>query len=154
GSKEEREQIIQRSRESDIWITSYGTLRQDIAQYEQIPFQTMILDEAQFIKNHATKTAKAVYTVRASRKFALSGTPIENSLDELWSIFQVVLPGLLPPLRQFRQLDVEKVARLTRPFILRRLKEEVLKELPEKIETVHVSDLTSEEKQLYIGYLN
>lgn len=153
GTKEERKALIEGNANADIWITSYGTIRQDIELYQDLMFQTLILDEAQFIKNYATKTAKAVRTITASRKFALSGTPIENSLDELWSIFQVVLPGLLPSLREFRQLDVQKISTLTRPFILRRLKEDVLKELPEKIESVHVSELSNEEKQLYVAYL-
>src|SRR5699024_8864994 len=140
--------------EVDVWITSYGTIRQDIGLYEGKSFQTVILDEAQFIKNHTTKTAKAVHQLVATRKYALSGTPIENSLDELWSIFYVVLPGLLPSLKQFRQLDHEHIRMLTKPFILRRVKEDVLTELPEKIESVHVSELSEVEKQLYVGYLN
>src|SRR5699024_8916621 len=154
GHKEDRVKLIEAASEVDVWITSYGTIRQDIGLYEGKSFQTVILDEAQFIKNHTTKTAKAVHQLVATRKYALSGTPIENSLDELWSIFYVVLPGLLPSLKQFRQLDHEHIRMLTKPFILRRVKEDVLTELPEKIESVHVSELSEVEKQLYVGYLN
>src|SRR5699024_5478047 len=136
-----------------IRITSYATLRQDIEHYRELNFQTLILDEAQYIKNYATKTSKAVREIKASRRFALSGTPIENSLDELWAIFQVILPGLMPNQREFRRLESKKIASLTRPFILRRLKQDVLRELPDKIESVHVSELTQEQKTLYVGYL-
>ncbi|MDY0394342.1 DEAD/DEAH box helicase [Virgibacillus halophilus] len=91
--------------------------------------------------------------IKAYRRFALSGTPIENSIGELWSIFQVILPGQMPAQKEFRQMAHEKIASLTKPFILRRLKGDVLKELPEKIETVSVSELTKEQKDLYVGYL-
>lgn len=137
----------------DVWITSYATLRQDIAYYQDIAFQTLLLDEAQYIKNYQTKTSKAIRRIKATRRFALSGTPIENSIDELWSIFQVVLPGLMPEQKTFKQLDSQKVAAITRPFILRRLKRDVLKELPDKIESVHISELTDDQKELYVGYL-
>lgn len=153
GKKEEREQIITASAEADVWITSYGTVRQDIDLYRDLHFQTLILDEAQFIKNYATKTSKAIREINALKRFALSGTPIENSLSELWAIFQVVLPGLMPNQREFNKLETEKVASLTKPFILRRVKEDVLKELPEKIESVQISELTKEQKELYVGYL-
>src|SRR5699024_11242817 len=85
----ERKTLINEATEKDIWITSYGTMRQDAALYEGLHVQTMVRDEAQFIKNYQTKTSKAVRTIDASRRFALSGTPIENSVDELWAIFQV-----------------------------------------------------------------
>src|SRR5690625_4702693 len=113
----------------------------------------MILDEAQFIKNYATKTSKAIRQIQASRRFALSGTPIENSIDELWAIFQVVLPGLMPNQRKFKQLSHDKIASITKPFILRRLKQDVLNELPDKIESIYVSELTKDQKDLYVGYL-
>ena len=126
---------------------------QDIQLYDSLSFATMILDEAQFIKNYQTKTSKAVRSIHAARRFALSGTPIENSVDELWAIFQVIMPGLLPSLKEFRQMEPKRIASLTKPFILRRIKSDVLKELPEKIESVHTSELTKEQKDLYVGYL-
>ncbi|MBP2076320.1 DEAD/DEAH box helicase [Oceanobacillus polygoni] len=153
GTPEERHQLIEASADTDVWITSYATLRQDIEIYREFSFQSMFLDEAQYIKNYATKTSRAIREIKAARRFALSGTPIENSIDELWAIFQVVLPGLMPNQRSFKQLSNEKIAMLTRPFILRRLKKDVLKELPDKIESVHVSELTKEQKDLYVGYL-
>ncbi len=153
GTPVEREKMIKESTDKDVWITSYATLRQDIEQYKELTFQTMILDEAQYIKNYATKTSQAIRQIKATRRFALSGTPIENSISELWSIFQVVLPGLMPSQRSFKQMSHEKIASLTKPFILRRLKENVLKELPDKIESTSISELTNEQKELYLGYL-
>ncbi|WP_249869415.1 DEAD/DEAH box helicase [Oceanobacillus saliphilus] len=153
GVPEDRHQLIEKSQGTNVWITSYATLRQDIEYYREMTFQTMTLDEAQYIKNYATKTSRAIREIKATRRFALSGTPIENSIDELWAIFQVVLPGLMPNHRKFKQLSNEKIAMMTRPFILRRLKKDVLKELPDKIESVHVSELTKEQKDLYVGYL-
>lgn len=153
GPPAERQEMIKELAHKDVWITSYATLRQDIEQYRELTFQTMILDEAQFIKNYATKTSQAIRQIRAGRRFALSGTPIENSIDELWAIFQVILPGLMPNQRAFKQMSHEKIAALTKPFILRRLKKDVLKELPDKIESVSVSELTNEQKELYLGYL-
>src|SRR5699024_3693020 len=153
GLPEERAQIIEKSQSADIWITSYGTVRQDIEKYRKLAFQTLTLDEAQYIKNYFTKTSRVIREIKAEKRFALSGTPIENSIDELWAIFQVILPGFLPNQREFKQMKKEKIASLTRPFILRRVKTEVLKELPEKIESVHVSELTKDQKELYVGYL-
>lgn len=153
GSPMERTAMIDPNVADDVWITSYATLRQDIELYQDITFHTLILDEAQYIKNYATKTSKAIRELKAGHRFALSGTPIENSIDELWAIFQVILPGLMPSQRNFKQLDHAKIAMLTKPFILRRLKSDVLKELPDKIESVHVSELTKEQKELYVGYL-
>ncbi|MCY9027169.1 DEAD/DEAH box helicase, partial [Priestia megaterium] len=151
GTPSEREEKLKRT--ADVWITSYPTLRQDIDLYQHLHFHALILDEAQSIKNHTTKTAVAVRTISAKKRFALSGTPIENSLDELWSIFQTILPGLFPGLRQFKNMSSEQVSRIVRPFLLRRVKKDVLKELPDKIETTHLSELTKEQKELYVGYL-
>lgn len=152
GAPAERVKMIEENDSKDVWITSYATLRQDIELYQEKTFQTLILDEAQYIKNYATKTSRAIRQIKAGRRFALSGTPIENSIDELWAIFQVILPGLMPGQRKFKQLEHDKIASLTRPFILRRVKGDVLKELPEKIESVHVSELTKDQKDLYVGY--
>src|SRR5699024_10968887 len=88
GTPQERAALVADGTDQDVWITSYGTIRQDVSLYKDKYFQTMILDEAQFIKNYQTKTSKAVREINASRRFALSGTPIENSVDELWAIFQ------------------------------------------------------------------
>ncbi|WEG11138.1 DEAD/DEAH box helicase [Pullulanibacillus sp. KACC 23026] len=153
GNPQERLDKLQSGNVPDVWITSYPTLRQDIEFYQQLPFSTLILDEAQAIKNHTTKTAKAVREIHAGTRFALSGTPIENSIDELWSIFQTIMPDFFPNQKAFRELERDKVARMIRPFLLRRLKKDVLTELPDKIETVHYSELTNQQKKLYLAYL-
>lgn len=153
GTKQERENLLKDTSGFDVLVTSYQLLRQDLEYYHGQTFSVMILDEAQAIKNDATKTARAVKSVSAGKRFALSGTPIENSLDELWSIFDAVLPGLFPAKRFFKQWPQEKVSRICRPFILRRVKQDVLHELPEKIEHVHTCELTDDQKKLYLGYL-
>ncbi|MDC3417415.1 DEAD/DEAH box helicase [Aquibacillus salsiterrae] len=153
GTPTERQAILSKEVMPDVWITSYPTLRQDIDWYKEHQFSTYFLDEAQAIKNAATKTSKAVRSIKANKRFALSGTPIENSLDELWAIFQAILPGFFPAQATFRKLDEGKISRMARPFILRRLKKDVLTELPDKIETTNISELTNEQKGLYIGYL-
>jgi SNF2 family DNA or RNA helicase/uncharacterized Zn finger protein len=153
GTPQERMEILQGTIHPDVWITSYPTLRQDIDYYKQHEFSILILDEGQAIKNYATKTAKAVREIHADTRFALSGTPIENSIDELWSIFQTIMPDFFPNQKVFRQLEPEKVAKMIQPFLLRRVKKDVLKELPDKIETLHVSELTKQQKELYLAYL-
>ncbi|MFF2885474.1 SNF2 helicase associated domain-containing protein [Paenibacillus sp. NPDC057967] len=137
----------------DIIITSYPLLRRDIEQYAKHPFHTVIFDEAQAFKNDTTQTASAVRAIKATYRFALTGTPIENRLDELWSIFRVVFPELFPSKKAFGELTREIVAKRSKPFLLRRLKADVLKELPEKIETRISSELLPEQKKLYTAYL-
>lgn len=153
GTPQEREERLKGSVTPDVWITSYPTLRQDIDFYKGREFSSLILDEAQAIKNYVTKTAKAVREIGARTRFALSGTPIENSVDELWSIFQTIMPDFFPNLKTFRQLEPEKIGKMIRPFLLRRVKRDVLKELPDKIETANYSDLTRPQKELYLAYL-
>ncbi|MDN7245406.1 DEAD/DEAH box helicase [Planococcus shenhongbingii] len=137
----------------DVVITSYPSLRMDGTLYRDKQFHTVFFDEAQAFKNPVTQTAKAVKAIQADYRFALTGTPIENSLDELWSIFRVVFPELLPNRQAFNELRRQNVAKRIRPFILRRTKKEVLGELPEKIETVQFSELQTEQKKLYAAYL-
>lgn len=153
GTPTERLELLEHSENPDVLITSYPLLRQDIAKYREIAFDALILDEAQMIKNHRTKTFAAVQEIKAARRFALSGTPIENALDELWSIFQAIMPGFFADHASFRELPAERVAKMARPFILRRVKKEVLQELPDKIETEHHLDLTKDQKALYLAYL-
>lgn len=107
---------------NDVIITSYPLLRRDIEEYAKHSFHTLFLDEAQVIKNHATQTAQAVKILQARYRFALTGTPVENALEDLWSIFGVVFPGLFPGKKAFHDLPRETVARRARPFLLRRLK--------------------------------
>jgi superfamily II DNA or RNA helicase len=153
GNKLERNSLLKRISDVDVVITSYPLLRRDSNLYVEQSFHTMILDEAQSFKNYATQTAKAVKRIQADYRFALTGTPIENSLEEIWSIFNVVFPDLLPKRKDFNELTREKVAKRVRPFLLRRLKADVLKELPEKIESIQSSELNLEQKKLYAAYL-
>lgn len=152
GNKAERETLM-KSKKLDILITSYASLRQDIANYQAQPLGYLILDEAQMVKNSGTKTAQALQSLVVPQRFALSGTPIENSIDELWSIFQLILPGLFPAKTTFRSMKHEEIARMIQPFILRRDKKSVLADLPEKIETNLYSALTEEQKTVYLAYL-
>src|SRR5690606_2948314 len=152
GSKPERRKLVENSNEAEILITSYPTIRKDTDLYEGKVFDCIILDEAQAIKNHLTLTAKSIRSLNAKQFFALSGTPIENKLDELWSIFYTISPGLFGNKKEFTNYDPSYIAKITRPFILRRIKKDVLHELPEKIDTVQYSELTKQQKELYVGY--
>lgn len=138
---------------ADVIITSYPLLRRDALNYSARSFHTLILDEAQMFKNDYTQTAQAVMGLKAQHAFALTGTPIENRLDELWSIFRVVFPGLFPDKERFGEMTRESIAKRSRPFLLRRLKSDVLPELPEKIESLQTSRLLPEQKTLYAAYL-
>ena len=153
GEKTKRSELWRHTSRPDVIITSYPMLRMDTDLYLERLFHTLILDEAQAFKNPVTKTAKAVKKVKAEYRFALTGTPIENALDELWSIFHVVFPELLPGRRAFSELSRENIAKRVRPFILRRMKQDVLKELPAKTETMLYSELQIEQKTLYAAYL-
>ncbi len=153
GDRQERSELMSEMKDVDVWITSYPLLRRDIEWYEKQQFRTVFLDEAQAIKNHASLTSHAVRRLKAGQRFALTGTPIENSLDELWSIFDAIFPGLFSGKKSFTEMPRDKVARIVKPFILRRLKGEVLKELPDKIESVQPSELSTEQKKLYLAYL-
>ncbi|WP_127572840.1 DEAD/DEAH box helicase [Paenibacillus xylaniclasticus] len=152
GTKPERERNML-SPEADVIITSYPILRRDAKLYAPLAFHTLILDEAQYIKNYTTQTAQAVKQLQAKYRFGLTGTPIENRLEELWSIYNAVFPALFPSRQRFHELTRESVAKRTRPFLLRRLKKDVLKELPDKIETLQSSELLPEQKKLYAAYL-
>lgn len=137
----------------DIVITSYPLLRQDLRWYEKQQFHTVFFDEAQAFKNPVTQTAKSVKKIQADHKFALTGTPVENALEELWSIFHVVFPELFLGLKEYSQLSRQAISRRIRPFLLRRLKEDVLSELPDKMESLESIELLPEQKKLYGAYL-
>jgi superfamily II DNA or RNA helicase len=146
--------------EADVVVTSYALLRRDEELLAKLDLRYAILDEAQNIKNPLSATARAAKRLKSDRRLALSGTPIENRLSEIWSIFDFVSPGLLGPLDKFEERysrpidngDAKAAARLRaiiHPFILRRTKSEVAKDLPEKIETDQVCELAGEQAALY-----
>jgi SNF2 family DNA or RNA helicase len=161
GDRKERTDELE---DADIIITSYALLRRDEEMLAKLDLRYAILDEAQNIKNPLSATARAAKRLKADRRLALSGTPIENRLSEIWSIFDYVSPGLLGPLDKFeerysRPIDAgdQKAAHRLRatihPFILRRTKSEVAKDLPEKIETDNFCELTGEQAALYAAVL-
>ena len=168
GTKSERRELLARAKEADVVITSYPLLRRDITDYVRLQFSSCFLDEAQQIKNPQSLTAQCARRIRAKHRFALTGTPMENSLVELWSIFQFIMPGYLQSQKAFLQKyggptaspdnpalenGPALLAAKVRPFIMRRVKEEVLRELPPKIEHRLLSELTREQKKLYLAYL-
>lgn len=165
GSTAERMQLLSAAADYDVMITSYDLLKRDIANYQALQFDFEIIDEAQYIKNHNTQNARAVKSVQSTTRFALTGTPIENTIAELWSIFDFLMPGYLYKYARFRQRfevpvvkdgdmsALKELKRLTAPFILRRLKRDVLKELPAKTETVLYAKLAEEQNKLYAANL-
>ncbi|WP_019243498.1 MULTISPECIES: DEAD/DEAH box helicase [Bacillus] len=153
GTKTERQKIQQQYSEIDVLITSYPLLRQDIIWFKKQMFHTVFFDEAQAFKNPITQTAKAVKLINADHSFALTGTPMENSLEELWSIFHVVFPELFMSLKEFSKLTRKNINNRLRPFMLRRLKEDVIHTLPKKFESIEMVDLLPEQKKLYAAYL-
>ncbi|MFF3025177.1 SNF2 helicase associated domain-containing protein [Gottfriedia sp. NPDC057948] len=153
GNKNERLKIQKELVNIDVLITSYSMLRNDIKWYEKQKFHTVFFDEAQNFKNPFTQTAKVVKKLNADQRIALTGTPIENSLEELWAIYHVVFPELFGGLKEFSNLTKKTISKRVRPFLLRRLKEDVLKELPEKIESKESVELLPEQKKLYAAYL-
>lgn len=161
GNQQERAKLIQNYKECDVLVTSYDLLKRDIAEYEDAEFMYQVIDEAQYIKNHTTAVAKSVKLIKSKQRYALTGTPIENRLSELWSIFDYLMPGFLYRYDAFKkQLEKpivkekdegvsEKLKRMVAPFILRRLKQDVLKDLPEKMEEIRYAKMESEQQQVY-----
>ncbi len=161
GTQAERKKLLAAKKLPEVLITSYDLLKRDIGSYEDLSFDIEIIDEAQFIKNAQAAASKSVKVIRADHRFALTGTPIENRLSELWSIFDYLMPGFLYTYERFRSdyetaitkykdEDVTKQLRnMVGPFILRRLKEDVLKDLPDKIEEVRFSRFDTSQRKLY-----
>ncbi|MBC8060686.1 MAG: DEAD/DEAH box helicase [Clostridiaceae bacterium] len=166
GNKNDRVSQIDEILDYDVIITSYPLLRRDIEAYKDITFRSCFIDEAQHIKNPASQNAQAVKDINSNVRFALTGTPIENSLTELWSIFDFIMPGYLKNHSKFmkkyeipiiKDKDVKVLKELTKlikPFILRRFKKDVVKELPPKIEHKVVVEMTVEQRKLYASYVN
>lgn len=165
GAKEERAELIKTVGGYEFIITSYPILRRDIALYQKIEFEYCFIDEAQHIKNAKTMNARSVKKINAAHKFALTGTPIENSLMELWSIFDFIMPDYLYSPHEFRSryetplvkdgdsVTADNLRARIKPFMLRRMKKDVLGELPEKIENTMYAELAPEQKMLYTAYL-
>ncbi len=161
GTQPERAETIEHSSRYDVLITSYDLIKRDVANYKKQHFYCEVIDEAQYIKNQNTKSARAVKAVSSQVRFALTGTPIENRLSELWSIFDYLMPGFLGSYKQFKEnyeapiatgTDSSAASRLQRmitPFVLRRLKRDVLKDLPDKTENVVYSCMEGEQAKLY-----
>ncbi|MEG2955418.1 MAG: DEAD/DEAH box helicase [Clostridia bacterium] len=165
GNAKNRSELIKTSLNYDVVITSYDLLKRDIEEYEKVNFKYCIADEAQYIKNNNTQNAKALKRINSSVRFALTGTPMENSLSELWSIFDFVMPGYLYGYRKFRDIyeqpivkdndtySMTKLKKMVSPFILRRMKKDVLSELPEKTESVLYNEMNEKQTALYKAHL-
>ncbi|MGS2778071.1 DEAD/DEAH box helicase [Robertmurraya sp. GLU-23] len=153
GTKTERVKLQNNLDGLDVVITSYPLLLKDLTWYQKQSFRVVFFDEAQAFKNPISQTAKAVRRIQANYRFALTGTPVENSLEELWSIFHVVFPELFLGFKEYSNLTRKQIARRIRPFLLRRMKEEVLSDIPEKMEWMETVELLPDQKNLYAAYL-
>lgn len=156
----QRDKIIEDICEYDVVLTTYGTLRLDIDNYRDIVFDYCIIDEGQSIKNSEAQNSRAVKEIQAKIRFALTGTPIENNLTELWSIFDFIMPGYLYAKEKFeekfisrREDNLENLKTMIKPFILRRTKKEVMNELPDKIEKTLLVEMTPSQKAVYSNYV-
>lgn len=164
GEKESRSALIVSMKGKKIYITSYDSLRNDISLYQNKEFSLLILDEGQYIKNADALKTKAVKELKSESKFVLTGTPIENSLSDLWSLFDFLLPNYLLSYSQFRkeyevpilngnEEAIKKLSAKILPFILRRTKNDVLQDLPAKYEETNIITLSQSQKDLYDAYL-
>ncbi|AOT72621.1 DEAD/DEAH box helicase [Geosporobacter ferrireducens] len=166
GMPKERYELMEEIASADLVITSYPLLRRDVELYKNTTFAYCVIDEAQHIKNPNSMNAKSVKEIKAEGYFALTGTPIENSLTELWSIFDFIMPGYLynhskfikkierPIIKGDDKAVLEQLTKQIRPFVLRRMKKDVLKELPDKVESKMMTELTPEQKKIYMAYLH
>jgi superfamily II DNA or RNA helicase len=158
----DRHALMDRLPDAGVAVTSYPLLRRDAARYAAIPFRAVILDEAQHIKNPETQNAQAATSLQADHRLVLTGTPLENSVRDLWSIMNFVMPGYLGARADFKERYEQpilqdpdstpiksRLARRIRPFLLRRTKRDVYKELPEKIDQVLYCDLTDRQTEIY-----
>lgn len=165
GNVTERKKKIEEARTEQVIITSYDLLKRDLEEYKNKKFQIQVIDEAQYIKNASAQAAKAVKSITAGFKIALTGTPIENRLSELWSIFDYLLPGFLYYYSRFREEfetpivgnenkeAMERLKRMIQPFVLRRRKQDVLTDLPDKLEEIVYTNLDGEQKKLYMAHV-
>ena len=167
GNAEERANQIGNIEKYNLVITSYDLLKRDIEEYKakNYTFKYIIADEAQYIKNNNTQNAKVIKEIKAETRYALTGTPIENSLSELWSIFDFIMPGYLYSYRKFKEIYevpivkesdewvLKKLKMLIEPFILRRTKQEVLTELPDKTVSILNNEMQDEQLKIYTSYM-
>ena len=168
GNANDRKNKIAKIEDYNVVIASYDILKRDIDIYKEknYQFKYVIADEAQYIKNNNTQNFKAIKEIQAETRYALTGTPIENSLSELWSIFDFVMPGYLFGYRKFKELyetpivkdedgsAMKKLKMLIEPFILRRIKEDVLTELPDKTITILNNEMEDEQERIYMSYMS
>lgn len=165
GNKDKRTKILRNLNDTNVIITTYGLLREDEELYNNLNFNTMVIDEAQNIKNNMAGITKVVKKINAETKFALTGTPLENSILELWSIFDFIMPGYLASLTKFQskykikdfdedsEILIKGLSKQINPFILRRKKQDVVKELPDKLINDIYIELKDEQKKLYVAEL-
>lgn len=165
GNKKDRNELRGELENHDVIITSYPLIRRDIDEYKSFEFSYCFIDEAQHIKNATSLNSQSVKEIKAKGFFALTGTPIENSLSELWSIFDFIMPGYFMSHRNFQRKyelpiikngdtkALQELNKKVKPFILRRLKKDVVKELPPKIEHKLVVEMTEEQKKLYLAFI-
>ncbi|KGH33376.1 DEAD/DEAH box helicase [Lactococcus cremoris] len=151
GNKADRTKEIQENHQ--IYITSYGSFLKDFEDYQDKKLNYLLLDEAQVVKNYSSKTNKSLSALNVEHTFALSGTPLENRIEEIWAIFQVVMPGFLPKREKFNKMEPSVISRLIQPFIMRRKKEDVLEELPDKMEITVYNQLADDQKVIYLAQL-
>ena len=162
GTVKERKALLEQGlAESDVLVTSYDLLKRDVKQYQAQEFYCCVLDEGQFVKNQSTLASKAVKSIPCAQRFVLTGTPIENRLSELWNLYDFLMPGYLfthnrfveklekPIVKSEDREAREQLRRLVRPFLLRRLKADVLKELPPKVEHIRRVSMEDEERKTY-----
>ncbi|MDO5516581.1 MAG: DEAD/DEAH box helicase [Clostridium sp.] len=164
GSNKNKEAILENIDDYNIILTTYGTIRTNSAVYDNFIFENIILDEGQNINNHKSQISTIVKEVKANNKFILTGTPIENNLNELWSLFDFIMPGYLSSNKEFnerfikntesKEENIQELRILINPYILRRTKSDVIKELPDKIETVFTIENTEKQQKVYDGFIN
>lgn len=157
----ERGEFLDAVQGGDVVITSYGLLLRDASKFTKVKWGTLVIDEAQFVKNSRTKTAQVIRDLQSDWRLSLTGTPVENQLSDLWSLFRATAPGLFGSWERFRTkfadpIEKQKIperqqalSRTVKPFILRRTKKDVLKELPERTEIVLTAELSETERKLY-----
>lgn len=161
GNADTRKSIIEKipQTKNTVYVSGYESVRRDIELYNDIKFDTLILDEAQYIKNSKAKKSLSIYSLQGDHRYALTGTPIENSVLDLWSIFNFLMPNYLLDIHEFKanyEFDndyADNIRKLVAPFILRRNKKDVLKDLPDKFETIMTCEMNNEQRKMYDAHI-